>query len=541
MKSYSRIPIAYRYFFIILSLLCTISYFILYTGRSLPASYHKGYLNYETLSLWSEESPLAPDELEPDRYAVNVPGISESKVASAKELEHSQYDKPAYLASARKGHRGIGYVTGLPRNTQSAMAVLIDVPATQHYDLTICMAANQTVTNALRINGKLYTQFTLNGNADFMRVTFYGIFLEEGWAEIAVDTIDGGLDLDYLELTGDTMVFDIDFDISEEPCTPQATPEAKALYAFLKEHWNKQILTGQYASDHTNRELALIYEITGQLPAIRFGELGTENEFKQIEAAMDWHLYTGGIVGLMWHWNAPGTNTVYAEETDFSLTNALQDADTIALATMDLAQAEALAKEQKITEELLLMLQDIDQIAHTLEKFKHMNIPILWRPLHEAGGGWYWWGADGQNAYTALWQLLYTRLTDYHGLNHLIWIWNGQSASYLVPEHTYDLASVDVYLNAEMQYGSRYEQYLALARMTNGKKMLALSECSSLPSIEMLMLDRTIWSFFGLWYGEYIMQSDGSFSDLYYSSSDLYNLYNSDRALSLNDFLSLSQ
>ena len=153
------------------------------------------------------------------------------------------------------------------------------------------------------------------------------------------------------------MVFDIDFDISEEPCTPQATPEAKALYAFLKEHWNKQILTGQYASDHTNRELALIYEITGQLPAIRFGELGTENEFKQIEAAMDWHLYTGGIVGLMWHWNAPGTNTVYAEETDFSLTNALQDADTIALATMDLAQAEALAKEQKITEELLLMLQ----------------------------------------------------------------------------------------------------------------------------------------------------------------------------------------
>ena len=266
MKSYSRIPIAYRYFFIILSLLCTISYFILYTGRSLPASYHKGYLNYETLSLWSEESPLAPDELEPDRYAVNVPGISESKVASAKELEHSQYDKPAYLASARKGHRGIGYVTGLPRNTQSAMAVLIDVPATQHYDLTICMAANQTVTNALRINGKLYTQFTLNGNADFMRVTFYGIFLEEGWAEIAVDTIDGGLDLDYLELTGDTMVFDIDFDISEEPCTPQATPEAKALYAFLKEHWNKQILTGQYASDHTNRELALIYEITGQLP-----------------------------------------------------------------------------------------------------------------------------------------------------------------------------------------------------------------------------------------------------------------------------------
>ena len=69
--------------------------------------------------------------------------------------------------------------------------------------------------------------------------------------------------------------------------------------------------------------------------------------------------------------------------------------------------------------------------------------------------------------------------------------------------------------------------------------MLALSECSTVPNQQMMQLDRALWSYFGLWYGEYLMNPDGTFSDTYYSSSDLYNLYNSEFALSLKDFVSL--
>ena len=132
-------------------------------------------------------------------------------------------------------------------------------------------------------------------------------------------------------------------------------------------------------------------------------------------------------------------------------------------------------------------------------------------------------------------------MTDYHNLNHLIWIWNGQSIAYLVSDDTYDIASVDIYLNSDIEFGSRYEQFLALANMTGRKKLLALSECSSPPNLEMLALDDAVWSFYGLWYGEYIMDSDGKFTNSYYSSSDLYNLYNSDRSMSLKDFLAYQQ
>lgn len=501
----------------------------------------KDYLDYHQLALSNPHDTLAIDELEPDRYAVNVPSINNAKIVSAWEAEAALDPSLFPLYTSREGYRGGGYVSLHTRNTESALTVNMSVPSSEHYDITICMASDRTVTNALRINNNLLTDFTLEGDSYFVRVTFYGIFLEEGNVDITIDAIDGGIDLDYFEMTSESTVLDVDFTIADVPCDPQATEEAKTLYSFLAENWNQQIITGQFASDGANRELALIYEMTGQLPVIRFAALGEDDILEQVEAAMDWHLYTGGIVGLMWHWNAPGSDTVYAKETDFSLVSAFGDTDLDALATMPYAEAAALAEQGKISEDCLHLLKDIDDMSAQLLKFAHMDIPILWRPLHEAGGGWYWWGADGATAYSQLWRLMFTRMTQYHELHHLIWIWNGQSASYLVPSGTYDIASVDIYLDPEMAYGSRYEQFVSLARITNGRKMLALSECSSLPDIEMLLLDRTIWSFFGLWYGEYIMQSDGSFSDLYYSSSDLYNLYNSDRALSLNDFLSGTQ
>ncbi len=110
-----------------------------------------------------------------------------------------------------------------------------------------------------------------------------------------------------------------------------------------------------------------------------------------------------------------------------------------------------------------------------------------------------------------------------------------------MPKDTYDIASVDIYLQPDMQFGSRYEQFFALARITEGKKLLGISECGSLPDPEMMQLDQALWSFFGLWCGDYLMQPDGSLNESYYSSMDLYNLYNSKLTLSLNDFLSFYQ
>ena len=507
--------------------------------RSGSVPQQESYLNMMTAGL--TERSRSADEMEPYSYSVDLPEIETADAGWSIEAESADYPREARVSRVRRGYSGIGYVAGLPENTESAVVFPVTVPYSQHYAVTLCLATDDGASGAVRVNGAVISPFTLEGSSLFTRVTFYGVFLEKGDAEISLDTADGSLECDYIELTNDSSLDRVDFRIDEETCDKNASDSAKHLYGFLREHWGKQILTGQFVSDSSNRELGIIYTMTGQLPAIRFSELGTEDDLSQIQSAIDWNVYMHGVVGLMWQWNAPGSSSVYAADTDFSLERALYRVDADALSAMSQDAIQDEIDKQQLPADCLKLVQDIDKIAGYLKMLADMDIPVLWRPLHEAGGGWYWWGASEPKYYTRLWSLLFRRLTGYHGLHNLIWVWNAQSASYPVPEDTYDIASVDVYLHADHAYGSRYEQFLSLARITEGKKMLALSECSALPDLKMLSVDQTVWSYFGLWYGVYIMKPDGSFSDAYYSSNDLYNLYNSDLAFSLNDFLSFYQ
>ena len=41
------------------------------------------------------------------------------------------------------------------------------------------------------------------------------------------------------------------------------------------------------------------------------------------------------------------------------------------------------------------LLRDLDKIAGELELLRDAHVPVLWRPLHEVNGRWFWWGAQG--------------------------------------------------------------------------------------------------------------------------------------------------
>lgn len=506
------------------------------TGRYKSRPQRESYMNFITAGV-KDVSSLTDDI----STEIQIPEIDRTDAYAVVEAETVARPLYSEIKTVRSGFSGYGYVSELPEHTQSALVFSINVPNSQHYALTACLGSDYGGNGAIRINQAMVKPFSLSGGKSFTRVTFYCIFLEKGINEIALDIDYGHLECDYIEIVNDCSLDEIDFDIQDSPCDPHASPSARKLYGFLHENWGTGILTGQYVSDNSNRELGIIYQLTGQLPVIRFSELGTNDDTAQIEAAIDWSVYMNGIVGLMWQWRAPNTTTVYASESDFDLQEALQGVDVNKLAEMPEDEICESVRQNKLPEACHCLIEDIDKTALCLRKLADMDIPVLWRPLHEAGGEWYWWGASGAQPYEELWELLFRRLTDYHHLHNLIWVWNAQSADFSVPADTYDIASADVYIQPDRAFGSRSEQYVSLARITDGRKMLALSECSALPDQKMMLIDQSVWSFFGLWYGEYIMHSDGSFSDRYYSSSDLYKLYNSDLTFSLNDFLSLYQ
>lgn len=432
-------------------------------------------------------------------------------------------------------------VTGFKPDGSTSVTFEVEAPSNQHYDLAFSISSERLVNCRVSLNGTEISKFKTMNDGEFTLITLYGVFLVKGKSEIELRPENGNIKLDYLKLANNTSLSSIRYDAEDDLTNKEAGESAKELMTFLTDNYGKYTLTGQYASNEKNEELELIYRTTGKYPAIRFSAMHTsgtsfDSTFKDIDACADWHR-KGGIVGLMWYWEAPSKKpSVYAKDTDFKLSDAVTDTE---LAMLTQEEIRGLYGEGKISEQCYGIMLDIDNMAGQLMSLKNKGVPVLWRPLHESYGDWFWWGASGVDAYKWLWNLMYKRYTEYFELDNLIWVWNGQSESTLVDKNTFDIASLDIYMQPDRDYGSRYEQFLALQKIVGKDKLIALSECSVVPDIDASFRDNAVWSFFGLWYGKYLRNEDGEFSETYISRDDFIHVYNSDGAITLDELIKL--
>lgn len=468
-------------------------------------------------------------------YPISYPTIEQTDIGDKYEAEEAVLEGDVTVARELESFSGSGYVTGFGEG--SSVTFKVDAPSNQHYDLAFCIKADATASCAISLNESGICKFNTTDDGVFTLITLPGVFLVKGKSEITISS-DGDMCLDYLGVSNNTSLRDISYNVDGELSNKNAGESAKKLMSFLTEAYGEYIITGQYVSDEKNEELDLIYRTTGKYPAIRFSDLSNagnsfDSNYKLIDAAANWYR-NGGIVGLMWHWESPGNQpSVYAKETDFKLSNAVTDLD---IAEMTQEEIRGLYGEGKLSEECYGIILDIDNMSGQLLSLKNKGIPVLWRPLHEGSGDWYWWGASGASDYKWLWNLVYTRMTDYFGLDNLIWIWNGQSADTLVDKSTFDIAAVDIYLSDEQEFGSRYDQFAALQKLVGPEKLIALSECCCVPDVDASFRDKSVWSFFGLWYGDYIMNENGEFSDKYVSKDSFIRAYNSSGVITLDEY-----
>lgn len=116
---------------------------------------------------------------------------------------------------------------------------------------------------------------------------------------------------------------------------------------------------------------------------------------------------------------------------------------------------------------------DMAEIIGYLTLLQNEGIPVLWRPYHEAAGGWFWWGKDAA-CFKALWVDMFNRFQA-AGLNNLIWVWTSETGDDdWYPGDAYvDIIGRDLYGNAAADCASQYNTLAA----TYGNKMVALSEC----------------------------------------------------------------
>lgn len=305
--------------------------------------------------------------------------------------------------------------------------------------------------------------------------------------------------------------------VSENAQTNEKTME---VWNYLRSVYGKQVITCQQMMGNECYEDLVFYNATNDLTAMKGYDFifctGSYHSDDMIDEAIEWSKESGGLCAFTWHWNVPkdidnpeGGYAFYTSEiTNFSQVNAVTPG----------------------TKEYETVIHDIDLIATKIQRMESEGVTILFRPLHEASGAWFWWGLQGRDSATnevfqKLWYMIYDRLENYHKLTNIIWVWNGQNPHTAIHPNAFDIEGIDRYYDQEdisaealstyyeKCYGeiAGYDKYCAeLAGMESTGKMMALTECGYIPDPEGIKAANTMWLYYMVWNGDFIYETDAA-------------------------------
>lgn len=345
--------------------------------------------------------------------------------------------------------------------------------------------------------------------------------LNAGTNTISINNSWGWVDIDYIEL----LPYQKEpFSVNPNLASPNPTVNTIKLYGFLREYFQKNtisgVMTGEVLSGNTpltlteQPEVAFIKASSGKTPALVgfdfIHSTGKNSEgvwYKAYNSSimgMAEELWNaGGIPAFCWHWKDP-----LQQEESFYTPSAASGNDPGT--TFDLTTAFTNASYSTWDENsnaYKAIIKDIDIVSEMLAELQDKGIAVLWRPIHEASGGWFWWGAKGAAPFVELYKLMFNRMVNINGLKNLIWVWNSEGGNDLnwYPGDDYvDIIGRDFYYHpAEKNHSSLIGEFEKLKTAFGTNKILALAENGSVPYPENMKADGADWSYFMPWYGEH--------------------------------------
>lgn len=314
---------------------------------------------------------------------------------------------------------------------------------------------------------------------------------------------------------------------AQQTVNPNATPEAKDLLKFIYAQSGKGTLTGQHSYPlYSDIYMERVNNFTGMYPAVFGQDFGYSKSnsldgvnFRQrsIDNAIKWHK-NGAIITLMWHAVPPNCKenfTIWKGE--HGIQSKLTEHEWKDLFT----EGSEINNNWK---------SQVDVIAFYLRQLQDEKIPVIWRPYHEMNGDWFWWGYN-EDHYRKLYIMLWKRLTEYHGINNLLWVFNANElgSSNVKPYEGFypgdeyvDILATDIY-SSEYK-GKDYELLLELGK----GKPIAWGEVGKLPTPEIIK-QQPKWVWFMCW-SEFIETAND-----WSRRSDIYSADNTITLDKLND------
>ncbi len=437
---------------------------------------------------------------------------------------------------------GEGYVAVPEQGDEVTFEV--ELPAKGSYDIIMTMATdNKGSMNLITVDGNAAVKFRAE-DPKFAEVKAESVLIDGGKHTLGVRGDTGHIYLDSLKIVPAPAVDISKFEVTPELCNPNASDNAKRLYSFMRACYGKYTISGQYSGDNEgkdSREFKEIDKRTGKSPAILGLDVANLGISTMIDhqagggdmvplQAMDWYNNNNGIVTMCWHWHAPAKyleangqpwwRGFYTDSTSFDLGKAMSGEDK---------------------EGYDAIVAELDNMAQQLKPLADADVPILWRPLHEAAGdpkypgkAWFWWGASGKKAYLELYKLMYDKFVNEYQLNNLIWVWNAQNKDWYPGDEYVDIVGYDCY-PAEKDSSSQKEYYEFLAECSpSGSKIIAETENGSMFDPDAAFNEGTRWSYFATWNGEFAIK-DKQLSEQYTTFDMWDKIYASERVLTLDE------
>lgn len=253
-----------------------------------------------------------------------------------------------------------------------------------------------------------------------------------------------------------------------EPVNPNLSPEARKVLDYLESVYQKRVLAGYNVYVHTPDD----YEQTGK-EAVVWGRdirwLGDPQEIAE-HAKRNGYLLT-----LHWHWH-------FDEDSAWGgrREKPVDVGRLVTPGTPEHAQA----------------MKEIAAAADKLQVLEDAGIPILWRPLHEIDGGWFWWtDKETPENTAALWRMIFDYMVKERKLDNLIWVYNAgvgkkKTVEYrkrFYPGADYvDISGIDIYGVDFKVADEKYREYFDDMQQVSPGKMLAMSEGDAIPNPKLM-------------------------------------------------------
>jgi hypothetical protein len=247
-----------------------------------------------------------------------------------------------------------------------------------------------------------------------------------------------------------------------EPVNPNLDATARRVLEYLGSVYETRMLSGYNVYVHTPDD----YEQTGMHAAIWGRDIRWLGKPEEIVAHACRHRY---IVTLHWHW-------FFGEDSAWT-GKRKSPVDVGRMVTPG-------------TDEHKQALAEMATAADKLQVFEDADIPVLWRPLHEIDGGWFWWTDKEEPENTArLWRMMYDYFTQTRKLDNLIWVYSAgvgnktaEQRRRFYPGAAYvDISGIDIYGVDFQEEVEKYWDYFNVMSQVSPGKMLACGECDAIP------------------------------------------------------------